>query len=293
LNVRSCPKAKNVTLTVRTYAGTEELLNTMVLQRDTLPVGGERLVLLAPSFDWSHCQRAVFDLVVPENAGLDIKAQGLLARVDVHASKSAVRNLVIATSVAQVDIHSSELSGNLRIDSELGMIRTRDVTVHGDVRTELRVGYLETRHIVTQGTLSTTLRIGCAKFMQVEAQKGFTHSSELAHVSMWNIKTPALTSRVDYGALTVTIASEFAGHFISRSPYGFLQVTRGNAVGSRLVLAQETLALIEGSVKADAHTVSSTPEKTVTLDAVYGRVDLSFDDTKNERSHWHNLSSYR
>jgi len=300
LNIRSCPYAKNVSLTVHTYAGTEELLNTMVLQRETIATGGERLVLLAPSFDFTHCQRAVFDVIVPEGAGLDIKAQGLLARVDVHAAKSAVHNLVVSTSVAHVDIHSSELSGDLRIDSELGIVKHRDVTVQGDIRTELRTGYLSVKNVVAEGTHSSVVRIGVAKLYHVEAKKEFTHASEIAHVSMWGIDTPSLKSRVDYGVLIASPDKDFAGHFTARSPYGFLKATHGHVVGSRFTVEKETLALIEGSVKpkteatasdSDSDSAAAAPvtevARSITLDALYGRVELFVPDpeTKSEKAH--------
>lgn len=297
VNIRSCPYAKNVSLTVHTYAGTEELLNTMVLQRETIATGGERLVLLAPSFDFTHCQRAVFDLVVPEGAGLDVKAQGLLAKVEVHAAKNALHNVVVSTSVAHVNIHSSELSGNLRIDSEVGIVKHRDVTVKGDVRTEVRAGYLSVKNTVAEGTLASILRIGVAKFYHVEAKKELTHASELAHVTMWNIDTPSLKSRVDYGALIVSPADEFTGTFVARSPYGFLKATHGEAVGARFHVDKETLALIEGNVKPKTTQATATAtiatagiagaheevvSKSISLDALYGRVEFFVPDPEHK-----------
>jgi hypothetical protein len=286
LNVRSCPKAKNVTLTVRTYAGTEDLLNTMVLQRDPLSGSlGERLVLLAPSFDMMHCQRAVFDLVVPENMGLDLKAQGLLGRVDVRASKHALRNLVVSTSVAHVDVHSSELSGILRVDSEVGCVRARDISA-SEVHAEIRVGFLDARHIKATGSVATMVRLGSATLQHIDAHAGtFTHSSELARVNMWDVAAQSVKARVDYGSLVVAVPNDFAGTFSTRSPYGFLKLSRGTHVASRLNVMKESLAEIVGSVNAETQTEAH--QSAVELDAVYGSVDLFVPDpdTQWERRH--------
>lgn len=292
LNIRSCSKAKNVTLTVRTYAGTQALLNTMVLTREAVDKG-ERIVLLAPSFDWAHCQHATFDLVVPEGAGLDIKAQAIVGRVNVKASKSAVRNLVLTSSAAYVDLRDSHLSGALRLDSELGCVRARNVRVRGDLHAELRFGFLNFRHVSAAEAVRTTLRIGRASLTHVRAATELTHTSEIGYVNMWDSAAPSLIARVDYGALYVAVASNFAGNFVARSPYGFLSAKTAAEVASRYQVAQETLALIEGTVSAHPITSSDFASMTashtahrVELDAVYGRVDLFVPapDTRGEKA---------
>jgi hypothetical protein len=286
LNIRSCPKATNISLTVRAYAGTEDLLNTMVISREALTTGaGDRVVLLAPSFDWAHCQRAVFDLVVPEGAGLDIKAQALVGRVDVRASKSAVRNLVISSSVGHVDVHDTQISGVLRVDSELGMVRAREVDAQ-DVHVEVRTGYLEFRRVTATVAVRTTLRIGRAVMTHVTAATEFVHSSELAYVSMWDAAAPTLTARVDYGSLRVAVDSTFNGHFIARSPYGFLRSETSADVKDRYNLIQDTPAITEGTISPAADQ-TGTAKQTATLDAVYGSVEFFVPnaETRFERSH--------
>jgi hypothetical protein len=284
LNVRSCPRAKNVTLTVRTYAGTEDLLNTMVIQRDAVTAGGERIVLLAPSFDWAHCQRAVFDLVVPEGANLDIKAQGILGRIDVRAAKNAVRNLIVSANVAHVDVHGSELAGLFRVDAEIALVRARDVTAT-EVCTDIRAGHVELRGVESTSSIRSTVRIGCASFSHVTAATELVHSSELGWVKFWDTTTPAITARVDYGSLFVAVPNDFAGKFAARSPYGFLKLNHGTTVAPRVTLAQETPAIIEGSVQAES--ASAVAPKSVSLDALYGSVTLFVPDpeTNWERSH--------
>jgi hypothetical protein len=276
-----------VTLTVRTYAGTEELLNTMVISREALAAGaGERVVLLAPSFDWAHCQRAVFDLVVPEGAGLDVKAQAILGRLDVRAAKSAVKNLVLASSIAHVELHDTHLSGALRIDSELGCVRVRGVHAQ-TVTADLRAGFLDFRGVTADAAVHTTVRIGRASLTHVSAATELVHASELAHVQLWDAAAPALSARVDYGALSVAVEPAFAGHFIARSPYGFLKAKTAAEVASRYQVAQETLALIEGTVAAPSDAAAAAAPHSVTLDAVYGSVDffVPAQETHWEKSH--------
>jgi hypothetical protein len=258
----------------------------MVLQRDPLTSGvGERLVLLAPSFDMMHCQRAVFELVIPENAGLDLKAQGILGRVDVRASNHALRNLVVATSVAHVDVHGSELSGLLRIDSELGFVRARDISA-SDVYADLRVGVLDARHLRATGTVSTTVRLGHATLQHVDVRTGkFMHASELGRVSMWDVAAQSVNARVDYGSLVVAVPGDFAGTFATRSPYGFLKLSRGGLVAPRLTVVKESLAEIAGTVNVDPQ--HAVPQSSVELDAIYGSVELFVPDpeTQWERHH--------
>jgi len=271
--VRSCPVAKNVTLTVRTFASTIELLDTMVLQRDRL-ADGERVVLLAPSFDWAHCQRSVFELVVPEAAMLDLKAQGLLAHLSIRAKKHSLRHVVLATTLGHVDVRDSEIFGTLRIDTEVAAVRTRNV--HADtLLLDQRVGYSELKSIKV-AHLQNTLRIGKAVYSHVEAATAVTHASELAHVSMWDVATPALTARVDYGALDVSVPQDYSGSFVARSPFGFLKVTPGGSQKD-VALTQNTPALLEGSVRLSS-AASQVPGKAVTLDAVYGSVSLFVPD---------------
>jgi hypothetical protein len=104
---------------------------------------------------------------------------------------------------------------------------------------------------------------------------------------MWNINAPNLNARVDFGVLTVAVPGDFVGQFIARSPYGFLKAGHGASLGARYAVAKETLALIEGSVQAQAQVKSTVTMKSVTLDAVYGRVELFVPDpeTKWERAH--------
>jgi len=97
----------------------------------------------------------------------------------------------------------------------------------------------------------------------------------------------------------VSPADEFAGHFVARSPYGFLKATHGEAVAPRFHVEKETLALIEGDVKAKTTEASATAtatiatagiagtheevvSKSVSLDALYGRVEFFVPDPEHK-----------
>jgi hypothetical protein len=296
ISVRSCPHAKNVSLVVRTYAATPDLLNTMVLER--VPISdaethGQRIVLAAPSFDWAHCQRASMELVVPEGAKLDVKLQGILAHVDVRADKEALRHVVITGTVASVDVQRAHLAGLLRIESEVAHVRVRDVSAAQGVVADVRLGSVELRSVnASAAAISTTLRVGKACFSHVTAAS-LSHQSELAYVSAWDVSAQNLTALVDTGALNVGAAQDFSGAFAVRSPFGFVSVRHGDEV-SGLVLSKETLAEIEGSHLNAAATKPvlngrMLPPAKITLDAVYGSVDLFVPnpETEHERSHHH------
>jgi len=293
ISVRSCPYAKNVSLTVRTYASTPELLNTMVLERVPLTeTHGQRLVLSAPSFDWAHCQRAAMEVVVPEGAQIDVKAQGIMAHFDIRADKQALRHVVLSATAASIEVHRSKLSGALRLDAEIAHAHVRDVSASQGLVADVRVGYVDIRNLdATDAPVSTTVRIGKASLSHVTAQS-VIHQSELAMVSGWDIDAAAVTARVDTGSLSLASPAGFSGSFAVRSPYGFVNLRHGDQV-TGLVKTKENLAAIEGSVKtpvnlpATSNVIVAEKMRTVTLDALYGSVDLFVPnpETAYERSH--------
>jgi len=288
LHVRSCPYAKNVSLVIRTYAGTQGLLDTMVVEKTPI-VSGQRVVLHAPSFDFTHCQHSSFELVVPENANVDLKVQALVGNVDFRVDHNALRHVLVHTKIAKVDISHSTIGGTVRVESDIGHIRVRNVTSAQDVILELRAGYLESRSVDAKGTVHTTLRYGKASLMNFKAAS-VRHESELAHVSLWNVDVKAnLTVRVDYGSLSVAAPGDFHGRFAARSPYGFLTYRRADQVHG-VKVTRETLAVIEGEVAhVGTSSVAELP-RIMDLDALYGSIDLFFPnpETKWEREPHHN-----
>jgi hypothetical protein len=102
----------------------------------------------------------------------------------------------------------------------------------------------------------------------------FHHQSELALVSMWDVKATAnLTARVDFGSLQIGTSGDYHGTFAAHSPYGFLSFRHADDV-EHVKLTKETLAEFEGEV---AHVSSSGVAKSLqhmSLDALYGSIDL-------------------
>jgi len=285
LHVRSCPFAKNVSLTIRTYAGTETLLGTMVVEKTPIATG-HRVVLHAPSFDWTHCQHASFELIVPENANVDLKVQALLGKVDFRVDHNALRHVLVHTKAAHIDVSHSTIGGTVRVESELAYVRVRNVTAAQDVIVDVRTGYLDSRYVDAKGTVHTSLRYGKASLQHLNAVS-VRHESELAHVSLWNVDATAnLTVRVDYGALNVAAAEDFHGRFAARSPYGFLTYRHADQVQG-VKVTRETLAVIEGNVAHVGTSGVATVPRNMDLDALYGSIDLFFPNpgTKWERDH--------
>jgi len=287
LHVRSCPFAKNVSLVIRTYAGTASLLDTMVVEKTPI-LSGQRVVLHAPSFDWTHCQHSSFELVVPENANVDLKVQALLGRVDLRVDHHALRHVLVHTKVAHIDLSHSTIGGTVRVESELALVKVRNVTAAQDVIVDVRAGYLDSRSVDAKGLVHTSLRYGKASLLNVNAAS-VRHESELAHVSLWNVDAKSnLTVRVDYGALNVAAPGDFHGRFAARSPYGFLTYKHADQVHG-VKVTRETLAVIEGDVAHVGTSSVAEMPRNMDLDALYGSIDLFFPnaDTKWEREHRH------
>jgi hypothetical protein len=258
----------------------------MVVEKTPI-LSGHRVVLHAPSFDWSHCQHADFELIVPENANVDLKVQALLGRVDLRVDHAALRHVLVHTKVAHVDVSHSTVGGTIRVESELGYVRVRNVTSAQDVIVDVRAGYLDTRNIEAKGTVHSSLRYGKASLSHVHADN-VRHESELAHVSLWNVDPNSnLTIRVDYGKLNVAAPGDFHGRFTVRSPYGFLTYRHSDQVQG-VKVTKETLAVIEGEVAHVGTSGVAALPRNMELDAVYGSIDLFFPnpDTKWEKNHF-------
>jgi hypothetical protein len=275
-----------VSLTVRTYAGTAALLETMVLEKSTI-TNGRRYVVETPSFDWTHCQHASIELVVPENAHLDVKAQALLARLSIRADERALRHVLVSAKAAYTDIADTTVAGTLRVESELGYLRVKEVAAAENIVAEVRTGAIYAKQVMANGTIHSTVRFGKASLNHVNAVAGFRHESEMAHVSMWNVNAGQnISARVDYGSVSVGASADFEGTFAAHSPYGFLSFRKADQAEG-VKVTKETLDTIEGQVVHPSVTTLAKAPKHLSVDAVYASVDVfvASPDTKHERKH--------
>jgi len=305
VRIRSCPYARNVSLTVRTFAASEALLSTMVLDDkwDTASAT-RRLVLSAPSFDWMHCQRASMELVVPESLAvpLDVKAQLLLGRLEAsHVHGAALRHLSLSGSLAHVNVHDVELAGTATLAADVAAARVDELRADRLVLA-LGVAAVKVQRAELASAMDAQLRIGHARLGHVKAPQSATLSAELAWASLYDMESPQLTARVDYGAVNVIAHEDFAGRFEAVSPYGFLAVDAADQVEG-VTYAKQTLAEISGSrdrlVIAATEAAVDTPKETVkasetvsastsmSLRSIYGSVSLFFPNpaTQWEREH--------
>jgi hypothetical protein len=286
LSIRSCSHAKNVSLVVRTYAGTQALLDTMVLEKSTI-ANGHRFVVETPSFDFTHCQHTSYELVVPENAHLDVKAQALLARLSIRADERALRHLLVNAKAAHIDIADTHVAGTMRVETELGYLRVKEVSAGENIIAEVRTGAISLKEIEANGTVHSIVRFGKASLNHVNAGLSFRHESEMAYVSMWDVTAAQnVSARVDYGSVQVGASSDFEGTFAAHSPYGFLSFRKADQADG-VKVTKETLDAIEGNVIHPSVSSLAKAPKHLAIDAVYGSVDLFLanPDNQHERRH--------
>jgi len=278
VTIRSCPHAKNVSLTVRNYASTSELLDTMnVMTTIDDTTGVHFTAVAAPSFDWRHCQHTWIELVVPQKAELDVQARGMFSFIEVEADAKALRNVHISSKVGGVSIEHTHVSGAITIDHELGFIKVKDSSVQEALTTRQSVGYVGV-HDVEAANIDTAVRIGHACVGNVDSP-AMKFNAEVGYAGMYNVNATKLTAHVEYGKLSVQALAEFEGHFSVVSPYGFLSVDAG-AQAPHVVYAQNDDANIDGTIASktvpitSGVIVSTKQARDFSLTSVSGAVDF-------------------
>jgi hypothetical protein len=282
LTVRSCSKAKNISISVRAYAHSEELLNTMAVEvAEDVDSSVYRVVVAQPAFDWRHCQHSWVDVIVPENAELDIDAQLLVGHVEIEASNNALKNVHVLGKVAYINVHDVNASGAITLASTLGYLKVKEVSAQS-ISTQQGVGILSI-HDITAPVLESGLDIGtsCAGNLKIEK---ISIASEIGYFSLWNIDSANVTAFVEYGKISVAPVSEFEGHFNAVSPYGFIEVDHGTQTGD-IVLSTNSTEQIEGTIGALDDTADGTPAvvRDVSISSIYGAVKFF---VPNPHSKW-------
>jgi len=276
VTVRSCPVAKNITVHTRTYAATNELLNTMQVEEIHGAMGEFRLSVLAPSFDWHHCQHSFIEVVVPEGAKLDVNVHGVLADVEIEASENALRHVTVATKVARIRAHNIETEGDVALTTDVGYVAVQNVATTGTIKTRQIVGYLRAKE-VSAGALDSELTYGCTCAGNLNTSSvGFL--STVAWVNMWNVEARVLNAYVEYGKLSVSPQRDFAGSFSTVSPYGFLDASSAHAVTFNYSMNNEA---------AIAGFVDGVDARKFNMASIYGAVKFFVMEPSHEKKHHH------
>jgi len=278
ISIKSCSKAKNVTVIARTYAASEDLLATMPIEMNTTN-GVHRVVILAPSFDFRHCQHSSIEVIIPEGAKLDVVAQAMVGDVKIEADEHALRNVVVATKAALIRAKDTKTDGDLVLSTEVGAIDIKDVIVGGQIQSRVRVGYFGA-HSVEAFRLDAVIHFGhsCAGNLNVTS---FQITGELAWVNAWNVDAQKAIATVEYGRVFLQPVTPFIGNFSSISPFGFVDVRHGSLV-SNVSYSQRDEAKIIGHIVGDE---TVTPRE-MSLSSVYGAVDF-FVPNPSRKDHKH------
>jgi hypothetical protein len=274
VSVRSCSKASNVSVTVRTYALSDDLLDTFDLQvEEDASSKTLSLVVNQPSFDFRHCQHAWIDVIVPEHAQLDVTAQALVGNIEIEGNHHALRHVQVSSKVARVSVRNLNASGILTLENTLGLIDARHVASAGLV-TRQGVGVLSVHEVETP-KLDSALDIGhaCAGNLDVPQ---ILLQADVAYLSLWNVNSSNVSASVAYGKLSVVPVAEFEGHFKALSPYGFLDVSKGS-LAAEIEYSTNNGAHIEGTMGSAVADVS--------LQSVYGAVNFFVPNPHTK--YWH------
>jgi len=277
VTVRSCPFAKNITVHSRMYAASEELLNTMVFNIvNSKSTGVFKAAVLAPSFDWHHCQHSFIEVVVPEGAQIDVNIDGIIADVEIEASENALRHVNVATKVARIRAHDLETTGNVTLSADVGYVGVKNVQTQGTLTTRQRVGYLRAKEL-TASTLDAEVHFGCSCAGNLNVTKARI-VGQVAWLNFWNVESRNLTAFVDYGKLSVSPQRDFEGNFSVVSPYGFIDASSSHAVTFNYSKNNE--AEIVGFVE-------SVQPRHFDLASVYGHVKFFVAEPSHEKRDKH------
>jgi hypothetical protein len=287
LTVRSCSKAKNISVTVRNYAATEALLATFDVETATdLPNSLFRVVVQQPSFDWRHCQHSWIEVVVPEHAQVNIDAQVLLGSVEIEGDHEALKNVNVVTKFSRVSLHEINATGTVSVTSTLGYVSAKEIVAAGLI-TRQGVGALAIYDVATP-SINSAIDIGSACVGNIDVPT-VVFASELAWANLWNVNSSNVTAFVEYGKLSVVPLPEYKGHFKATSPYGFLDVSQGSLAGD-VDYKTNTEAEVEGTIGVTKAADAATPEEAiqlqdVSLTSVYGAVNFFVPNPHTK--HWH------
>jgi len=268
VSVRSCSKSENISVTVRTYAATEDLLNTFNVQTTLDATNGVyRVVAQQPSFDFRHCQHSWIDVVIPEHAQVDLVAQAMLGSIEIEGDNEALKNVHVTSKVGRVLLRDLEATGAVTIESTLGYVSAKGVSAQG-ITTRQGVGCLKV-YDVESPLLDSQLDIGSACGGNLDIAK-VSFAAEFGYVGLWNVNATNVTAFVEYGKLSVNPIADFEGHFNAVSPYGFLDVASGSKAAD-VVYTTNNDAQVEGNIgTADASGVL----RDVSLSSVYGAMNF-------------------
>jgi len=216
ISVHTCPRAKNVTITVVTGAKTADRLKEFVLDvKET--ANSFTLSAKAPSFNLQTCQIMHVSVVIPESSkhALSFTAKADVGYINLKTKAYTFDNVVLNTNVGLIrarKVTANDISATTSFGGIIGCTwnATNSINVHADIGgtclTKLTSkqatvfvdkGVMRTCTVDT-AVLNTTLNYGCMKIT--------------------NLKSQSLNSHLTYGRMWVSPSPKFSGTVVFSSP---------------------------------------------------------------------------
>jgi hypothetical protein len=242
--------------------------------------GVHRTIVAGPSFDFRHCQHTWVEVVVPENAQLDLNAQGIISYIEIETQNKALRNVAVSGRVGAINMEHSHVAGTISLATEFGAIKAKDVTADGAITTRQHVGFTGVHQVIAP-SVDSAVAIGHACVGDITAAT-VKFVSEVGWIALYNVNATSVSANVEYGKVQMTTEPEFEGHFTAVSPYGFLEVEQG-AGTAELIYAKNNEAEKDGTLSKKLPPTAGVitadkppaPQREVSLNSVYGAVTFS------------------
>jgi len=274
INVRTCPMAQHISLHVVRKAAQADLIDSMPMDK-LLKDGVFKLNVLAPSFDFQHCQSAQVELIIPERLAekqhLVLKAHTILGKISVNAPKHTFEKVTLLANLGMVKAERLSATQTIQAEARVGSVSAADIHKATGVSLKTKVGSI-CAHRINADEVDVQVETGRAwlTFFHTKVAK---ISSELGWISAWAFKElKHLDASVSFGRLNFSPVGGWNGKFSVESPFGWIDASHAKDVKAP-VLEKNTPAIIAGShnvdPKAKAEDVSS-----LTLKAVYGAVNF-------------------
>jgi len=274
INVYTCPKAEKITLVAARRAASPDHIDVMPIEK-SLTNGIFKLNILAPTFDFQHCQSGSIDLVIPERLAeklhLSLKAQTIMGKITINAPKYTFDKLSVLSNLGFVNAQSINAKNSVEAEAKVGSLHVRDVTAKA-VALRSTVGVVCADRVKAD-EVEVTVETGRASLGFFTAPTA-TIQSELGWVSAWGWQVAkTLNARVDYGRLNYAAANNWQGKFHVESPYGYIDASHHKDAHNP-VLAQNTPAIVEGKYKIGTSTKDEELTSSLVLKGIYGAVNF-------------------
>jgi len=248
ITVHTCPKAKNVTVTVTSGSKNADELQEIVLDvkeaAKSLSISAK-----APSFDLQHCHIIHVSVVIPADSThpLSLSAKADVGYIRLKTKEYTFDKVDLSVNVGVVrakKVSAKDISATASIGGVVGCTWNASETV-----------------TVNTGVGGACLNAVTAKQSLVTVQNGYLRvcNSESAewnstvgygYMVLNNLLSKSVNSEINYGKMWVTPSNEFAGSVVfTTENHGHLEITAKRGIEPPAVVDQISAGFTQKSAK--------------------------------------------